>query len=115
MTIETTQTVSREIQQCIAACKECEKFCLAVGKSGGLDSNTIERAKDCAEMCRSCSHFVTRDSHFAADFRKLCAEVCDECAVACEKTPRHSIASECASACRRCAAACLYVGSLIHA
>jgi hypothetical protein len=101
--------------RCIAGCKECEKFCLALEKSGGLDSITIQTAKDCAEICRTCSHFVTRESHFAADFRTLCAKVCKQCAVAFEKIPRDTIARECAAACRRCAEACVIVGSPVYA
>ncbi len=115
MTTRPTETISTEIQRWIAACNECEKLCRALEKSGVLDSNAIQTAKDCAEMCRTFSYFVNRESHFADGFRTLCVEVCNDCAVACDRTPRGSIARECAAACRRCAEACVNVGSLVHA
>ena len=115
----TTQTISREMQQCIEACIECQKCCVALEtnclKSGGADSRTIQTAKDCAEMCQMCSNFVMRESHFAVDICKLCSEVCKDCAAACDKTSRGSIAKECAVACRRCAETCMNVSSPVHA
>jgi hypothetical protein len=113
--IMTTQTMSKEAQQCIEGCKECQKCCVALEKSGGVDSETIQTAKDCAELCQTCSNFVLRESQFAAAVCKLCAEVCQSCAAVCERTSRGSIAKDCAAACRRCAETCASVGSPVHA
>jgi hypothetical protein len=110
----TSQTISKETQQCIDACRECQKCCVALETSGGVDARTIQTAKDCAEMCQMCSNFEMRESHFAANIRKLCAEVCQNCAAACDKMSKGSIAKECAVACRHCANACLNVGSPVH-
>jgi hypothetical protein len=112
--IMTTQTISKEMQQCIDACKECQKCCVALETSGGVDSRTIQTAKDCAEICQTCSNFIMRESHFATDIRKLCAEMCKKCAAACDKMSRGSIGNQCAAACRRCAETCLSVGSPVH-
>jgi hypothetical protein len=111
----TSETMSKEVQQCIEACRECQKSCVALETSGGVDSKTIQTAKDCAEICQTCSTFVMRDSQFAASIRKLCAEVCKACAAACDKTSRGSIGKECAAACRRCAETCVNAGSPVHA
>lgn len=110
----TTQTMSKEMQQCIEACRDCQKCCVALETSGGVDSRTLQTAKDCAEMCQVCSNFVMRESHLATEIRKLCAAACENCATACDKMSRSSIAKECAAACRRCAQACVNVGSPIH-
>ena len=110
----TTQMISREVQQCIEACRECQKCCVALETSGGVDSKTILAAKDCAEMCQTCSNFVVRDSHFAGHIRKVCAEICKNCAAACDKMSRSSIAKDCAAACRRCAEACVNAGTPVH-
>ena len=108
------QKMSSEMQQCIEACRECQKSCAALETSGGIDSKTIQSAKDCAEICQTCSSFVLRESRFAAEIRKFCAEVCKSCAAACDKNSHGSIAKECAAACRRCAEACVNVGSPVH-
>ena len=111
----TNQTISKEVQQCIDACKECQKCCVALERSGGVDAGTIQTAKDCAEICQTCSNFVTRDSHYAADIRKLCAQVCKACAAACDKASQGSIAKQCSEACRRCAETCVNVSQPVHA
>jgi hypothetical protein len=111
----TNQTISKEVQQCIEACRECQRCCVALETSGGVDSKTIKTAKDCAEICQTCANFVMRDSQFAAGIRKLCAEACKACAAACEKASRGSIAQECGAACRRCAEACVNAGQPVHA
>jgi hypothetical protein len=111
-----TETISKEIQQCVEACRECKNYCAALATSGGLDSRTIVMMKDCAEMCLTCSNLVLRESHFAAKIRKLCAEACNDCAAACEKASQGKIAQDCAAACRHCADACLNrVDSPVHA
>lgn len=111
----TNQTISKEVQECIDACRDCQKCCVALETSGGVDARTIQTAKDCAEICQTCSNFVLRDSRYAADIRKLCAEVCKACASACDKVSRGSIGKECAAACQRCAQACVSVGQPVHA
>jgi hypothetical protein len=112
--IMTTQMMSKEVQQCVEACRECQKCCVALETSGGVDSKTIQTAKDCAEMCQMCSNFAIRDSQFSSDMRRLCAEICNNCAVACEKMSRSSIAKDCAAACRRCADACVNAGAPVY-
>jgi hypothetical protein len=111
-----TETISREIQQCVEACRECKKCCAALATSGGLDSRTIGMVKDCAEICKTCSNLVLRESHFSANISKLCAKACKDCAAACEKASQSGIAQDCAAACRHCAEACLNtVDSRVHA
>jgi hypothetical protein len=110
-----SETMSKEVQQCIEACKESQRCCVALERSGGVDSKTIQTAKDCAEICQTCSNFVMRGSYYATAIRKLCAEVCKACAGACDKASQGSIAKECATACRQCAEACVNVGSPVHA
>jgi hypothetical protein len=109
------ETISKQVQECIEACKECQKCCAALERSGGVDSRTIQTAKDCAEICQTCSNFVMRESQYAADIRKLCAELCKACATACDKASQGSIAKECGKACRRCAEMCVSLGSPVHA
>jgi hypothetical protein len=111
----TNQTISKQVQECIEACKDCQKCCVALERSGGVDSRTIQMAKDCAEICQTCSNFVMRESQYAAHVRKLCAELCKACATACDKASQGSIAKECATACRRCAEMCVSLGSPVHA
>lgn len=111
----TSETMSKEVQQCIEACKECQRCCVALERSGGVDSRTIQTAKDCAEICQTCSNFVGRESYYATAIRKLCAEVCKACAAACDKASQGSIAKECSTACRQCAEACVKLGSPVHA
>jgi hypothetical protein len=111
----TSETMSKEVQQCIEAWKESQRCCVALERSGGVDSKTIQTAKDCAEICQTCSNFVMRGSYYATAIRKLCAEVCKACAGACDKASQGSIAKECAAACRQCAEACVNVGSPVHA
>jgi hypothetical protein len=107
--------MSRQMQECMDACRECQKWCVALETSSGLDSTTIQTTKDCSEMCETCSNFVMRESRFSADICKLCAEVCRACAAACDKTSQGSIAKECAAACRGCMETCPSVGSPVHA
>jgi hypothetical protein len=66
----------------------------------------MQTANGCAEICRTCSHLVNRESYLEDHLRTLCAEVCTQCAV----TPPGSIAMDCAAACRRYAEACAKFG-----
>ena len=111
----TTQTISREMQECIEACRECQKCCAALERSGGVDSKTIQTAKNCGEICQTCTSFVTGESRFTAEICNLCAQVCKACAAACDKISAGSIAKECAIACRRCAETCRNVNSPVQA
>jgi hypothetical protein len=57
----------------------------------------------CAEMCRTCAHFMLISTPHHKHTCKECAEICAECAKDCQ---RIGDMDECVAACEACAESC---------
>ena len=88
------ETFQNCIEACVAsarACEHCGDACIAEPEM----ANSVRTCRDCAELCWTCSGFMSRGSSQAAALCRVCAEACDACAAECAK---HT-----ADHCRRCA------------
>lgn len=101
---QTMQTCIDACNECATACDHCASACLQEADVKSL-ARCIQLDIDCAEICRTATAFMSRDSEFASDMCAACADICDACADECE---RHDMdhCRECAAACRRCADEC---------
>ena len=66
----------------------------------------IQLYRDCATICWTASHVMSRDSEYAKQICNTCAYICDACAEECEKHQRMEHCKLCAQACRKCAEEC---------
>ncbi|MGI4849763.1 MAG: four-helix bundle copper-binding protein [Janthinobacterium lividum] len=105
--------LSAEMQQCLANCLECHRFCTETvthvlhGGHVHSEARHLVALLDCAQMCLVHADFMTRRSPHAAHIARECAEICGACAALCEEhaDPDGEMA-RCAAACRKCEASC---------
>lgn len=100
-------SLGREMADCIEKCLSCYSLCLQTAISARFaETNTshLVLMLACAEMCRTCAHFMLLETPHHKHTCRECAEICKECALACEKVGGMQ---DCADACRECAQACL--------
>ena len=104
---------SQQYHECIEACVACLVACEACADAsleeghGGMMTDCIRFARDCADACNTALRMMARGSEQARDYCATCADFCDACAAECEK--HASMADHCricAEACRQCASAC---------
>ncbi|MFJ9659869.1 four-helix bundle copper-binding protein [Streptomyces griseoflavus] len=106
----TMEPMSRETQDCVAACMSCHSVCEETMSSclqaGGEARMPIMRALiDCSEMTRMCADMMMRRSPLANEMCMMCAQACDMCAEACMSMPDDGM-TRCAESCRRCSEMC---------
>ena len=107
-----TQTLDREMQNCLDACTDCFETCertLAYCLSKGGDHARPEHIAlliDCARICETSAGFLARDSPLHGAVCGACAEACERCAESCERLADDPVLKECADVCRKCAASC---------
>lgn len=101
---ETMQTCIDACNECATVCNHCASACLHEADVKSL-ARCIELDLDCAEVCRTATGFMSRDSEFAHAICTTCADICDACAEECE---RHDMdhCRKCAAVCRKCAEEC---------
>lgn len=105
--------VTRKHATCIDACSDCATACDRCANACLQEQDVKSLARciglniDCADICRTATGFMSRDSdsEFTDAICAACAEICEACAEECE---RHDMdhCRECAAACRRCADEC---------
>jgi hypothetical protein len=99
--------LSREMNDCIAQCFDCYSACLRASVSFKPGASTpdshLALMLACAEICRTCAHFMIIGTLHHKHTCRECAEICLECAAACE---RIGGMQECVEACRACAKSC---------
>jgi len=99
--------MSAKMNDCIAKCFTCYSACLQASATFGPDpafSNSHRvLMMACAEMCRTCAHFMILGTRHDKHTCKECAEICLECAAACEQLGGMQ---ECVDACKACTASC---------
>jgi hypothetical protein len=101
----------QQFESCIEACNLCADacdFCAAscLGEPGvKMMARCVALDVDCAQLCRTASAFMARDSEYAAQLCLACAEMCELCADECAMHDMDHC-QECAAACRRCAEEC---------
>lgn len=94
--------------ECSLVCTACADACLS--EEGDL-AECARLNLDCAEICASVAHLLSRPGHQDREtldtMLEACARSCSACAEECE---RHADFMEhcriCAESCRRCASAC---------
>jgi hypothetical protein len=93
----------QRVLECYCSCTETTSRYL--GSSGPGVETLLQSLLDCAEVCRTTSGFLLRDSALRADLASICAEACGRSARHCERFG-DDLLRQCAEACRRCADAC---------
>ena len=58
---------------------------------------------DCAEICQTSAHVMSRGSDMHGAVCATCADACERCAEACDQFPEDELMQRCAEICRRCA------------
>jgi hypothetical protein len=108
-----------EMEQCIQACLDCYQTCLRESmnhclEAGGkhVEPEHFRLMTTCAEMCRTCAHFMLSDSPLHQRTCATCAEVCEACAKSCESV---GDMDDCVQACRRCAESCRSMAGAVSA
>lgn len=113
-----TQTMSREVMDCIQACRDCAETCLETVpyclRQGGrhAEARHIALLLDCAQACQASADFMARGSEFDRQLYGICADICERCAERCEAFGDDQQMRACAEACRRCAASCRQMASM---
>lgn len=116
-TQQTPRRMSRQQQDCIAACWSCARICNTcsddmIGMHGGghdqaLMARCTRLCRDCADICALAAAWMSRGSQFMEALCRFCADLCDACAEVCEQhAPHHALCGPCAEECRRCANLC---------
>lgn len=95
---------------CAATCTACADACLGEDTVQKL-VRCIRLNLDCADVCESTGHVLTRqtalEQQLARTLMEACAQACRVCAEECERhAGHHEHCRVCAEACRRCEQAC---------
>jgi hypothetical protein len=100
----------RKMTECIDACLECHKVCLAMAMTHCLETGGahvkpqhFRMMFDCAVICATAADFMMHKSQFQREMCALCGNICEACATDCEKLDGME---ECVDACIACAKAC---------
>jgi hypothetical protein len=103
-------TIASNMQQCLDECIHCYRVCMQTAmnqclETGGrhVESNHFRLMMNCAEICRTSTHFMLSSSSLHAHICAACEEICDACADNCEQIGGMD---ECVQACRSCAQSC---------
>lgn len=104
MNIIPNHDVVKKLDICVAACNCCASACLKEDDVKMM-AQCISLDIDCAEVCRTTSILLARDSIHGKHILKECIEICEACADECAKH-KHDHCKACAEACRECAEAC---------
>jgi len=104
MNIIPNHELIEKIDICVAACNFCASSCLKEDNVKMM-SECIALDMDCADVCRTTSTLLARNSIHAKHLLKECIEICEACAAECTKH-EHDHCQSCAKACIRCAEAC---------
>lgn len=104
MNIIPNHELIKKIDICVAACNFCASSCLKED-SVKMMAKCIALDMDCADVCRTTSVLLARNSDHAKHLLKECIELCEACAAECSKH-EHDHCQACAKACRECAEAC---------
>lgn len=106
------QQMSKETQDCIKDCQECEavctesiNHCLQMGGKHA-DASHIRSLMDCAEICQTSADYMLRSSEQYQSVCATCAEVCDRCEQSCRQFGDDTLMQSCAEACRHTAQSC---------
>jgi len=111
--------ITDEMRKCIQECYECHRVCTETithcitmgGKH--TQSDHLRTMLDCAEVCITSAHFMSRVSRYVERLCSLCAEVCAACADSCQQIDPHDrVMLQCAETCRRCAETCRKMSGL---
>ena len=109
------QNLSKDLQGCIALCRECHDACLhlvphCLGKGGPHAApGHVTLLLDCAQICDTSADFMVRGSDLHGATCGACAEVCERCADDCQRLgndDNDEMMIHCAKICRRCAESC---------
>src|SRR3954451_13388253 len=85
------QNLAKELQACIANCRECHDACLhlvphCLGRGGRhAEPGHITLLLDCAQICDTSADFMVRGSDLHGATCGACAEVCERCADYCQR------------------------------
>jgi hypothetical protein len=96
---------STELRDAHDACVRCVQHCL---RMGGMHAEVrhIRILLDTAELCQTCSAFMTRESDFHPRLCAVTAELCDRAAESCERIKDDEEMRTTALACRRAGDSC---------
>lgn len=102
---------SPDMVSCAQQCSECHNICMQTIthclRKGGkyVDPSHLHALMDCAEICRTCCHFMSRSSR-SEKILNICAQYCNNCAESCEQFGDDEQMKLCAQICRECAELC---------
>jgi hypothetical protein len=68
-------------------------------------TNCMKTLQDCAEICSTAAHYVSRQSGSLNEICNLCADICTKCASECDMF-KDQHCKTCADTCRQCADEC---------
>lgn len=112
MTHHTAEHRSRAMNDCIAACEQCEATCLetinyCLGEGGEhANPDHVALMAACTDICGTCKRTMLRGAEVHIVVCQACAEVCRQCAESCEHMGDDAEMKRCAVACRRCSETC---------
>lgn len=99
-------TISPTMARCIEKCLACYAICLRAPVDTSditFDKAHLTLMLTCAEMCRTCAHFMILGTVHHKHTCRECAEICAECALVFEGM---NGMQACVDACRECAQEC---------
>ncbi len=112
------QQMSKEVQDCIRNCQECEALCvesinhcLQIGGKHA-EASHIRLLMDCSEICQTSSDYMLRGSDLYQSVCGTCAEVCERCEQSCRQFGDDTMMQTCAESCRRTAQSCRQVAGM---
>lgn len=98
--------IIQALADCISVCRSCSLDTWMKKEELSKEDHECARMwNDCANICDTCMHFISRGSPYSTELLLMCATICDDCAKECSK---HSdtICSKAAAACKKCCDAC---------
>lgn len=105
MKTEKINNIIVTLNYCASECINCAMECLAE-QDVKMMVNCIKINLDCAEICKTVSSFLSRNSIHAQHLMKECIEICTNCATQCEQHSHLDHCKKCAEVCRICIAEC---------
>jgi hypothetical protein len=108
--------LTRQQQDCIAACWSCAAICntcsddmIQMGNNHNTELMALctRMCRECADICSLSAQWMSRLSPLAEQICAFCTEICDACAETCERhASHHALCADCAKECRRCVSLC---------
>ena len=102
-------------EPCARACSDCQRECDycathcadMLGKGEQTHLVTLQSCLDCADVCASAAHIVSRHGVLSETICQACAVACSRCGQECEKFAKDDERMRtCAEQCRACEKAC---------